>query len=55
MANGIFKAHDVDFRESSKKIANNTLYYYVSEKMFILLRNCKAWLRSQAFNKGNPG
>ncbi len=43
------------FAKVAKKIANNTLYYYVSEKMFILLRNCKAWLRSQAFNKGNPG
>jgi len=41
------------FAKVAKKIANNTLYYYVLEKVFILLRNCKIWLRSQAFNKGN--
>jgi hypothetical protein len=39
---GIFKANDVDFRESRKKIANNTLYYYISEKMVILWGNCEA-------------
>jgi hypothetical protein len=26
VANGIFKAHDVNFRESGKKIAKSTLY-----------------------------